>query len=151
MQKNKANMKPAYIENILIWMVMFVGFVSLFFFVIDYAKIVRTIDNMDALCDYSANRISSEGKDTDLSVALNSMKVSGINTISADGAVICSDVVDGAYQVRFTITTTNITNTFFKNNLSSKRVVFNNQYISDASATNDSDSIDCNLTVTLSN
>ena len=135
-------MKKAYIENILLWMVMFIGFVTLFFFVIDYATIVRVKDNMDAISDYGARVVSNSGIGVDLSTNINSMKVNAINTVSANTNTICSTDANGAYQVIFITKTTNNEFKFFGNNLGSKRVVYNE---------NSSDTITCTLNITLSN
>ena len=140
--KNENNMKKAYIENILLWMVMFIGFVTLFFFVIDYATIVRVKDNMDAISDYGARNVAINGIGTDLSTNINSMKVNAINTVSADTNTICTTNTNGAYQVIFITETTNTEFKFFGNKLGSKRVVFND---------NSSDTITCTLNITLSN
>jgi len=143
--ENNNNMKPAYIENILLWMVMFIGFAGLFFFVINYASIVRIKDNMDAISDYGALRISKDGLtlDTDLfTTKLNNMKVSAINTIDATMGVDlnCTTVADAAYQVTFITQTTNTSYKFFNNQLISKRVVYNES---------NSNSVTCTLDITL--
>lgn len=135
-------MKNAYIENILLWMVMFIGFATLFFFVIDYATIVRVKDNMDAISDYGSKVVAENGIGTDLSANINSMKVKAINTVSADTNTICTTNANGAYQVIFITETTNTEFKFFGNKLGSKRVVFNE---------NSSDTITCTLIITLSN
>ena len=75
MQKKIDTKKPAYIENIILWMVMFIGFATMFFFVIDYATIIRTKDNIDALSDYGANVIAVQGVGTDMIAELNNTKI----------------------------------------------------------------------------
>ncbi len=135
-------MKKAYIENVLLWMVMFIGFVTLFFFVIDYATIIRIKDNMDAISDYGARVVANDGVGSDLSATINSMKVNGINSVSADTSSICTTNANNAYQVIFVTQTTNTEFKFFGNQLGSKRVVFNE---------NSSDTITCTLNITLSN
>lgn len=141
--EKRKNAKPAYIENILLWMVMFIGFVTLFFFVIDYATIIRVKDNMDALSDYGANRISKQGSTTNIISELNDIKIKAISTINA-GNLVCNSVAQTppTYQVIFTTETTNNSIKFYKGKIISKRVVFNEV---------NSQTVSCKLTVTLSN
>lgn len=143
MGENIANKKPAYIENIILWMVMFVGFATMFFFVIDYATIIRIKDNIDALSDYGANRIAVQGVGTDMITELNDTKISKINAITA-ADLVCNSVADvpATYQVIFTTETSNNSVEFYNDKLTSKRVVFNEV---------NSETVTCNLTVTLSN
>lgn len=138
----KKSMKKAYIENILLWMVMFMGFVTLFFFIIDYSTIVRVKDNMDAISDYGARNVAISGIVNDLSTNINNMKVSGINTVNADTTSICVNTTNNSYQVIFITQTTNTDYKFFGNQLVSKRVVFNQV---------NSDTVTCTLNITLSN
>jgi Flp pilus assembly protein TadG len=139
------NMKSGYIENILLWMVMFIGFAGLLFFVINYATIIRVKDNMDAISDYGALRISKDGltlNTTQFTNKLNNMKVSAIGTIDATLGVDlnCSTVADSAYQVIFITRSTNTSYKFFNNRLTSKRVVYNES---------NSNTVTCTLDVTL--
>lgn len=138
----KDNMKKAYIENVLLWMVMFIGFVTLFFFVIDYATIVRIKDNMDAISDYGARNVAINGIGQDLSTNINNMKVQGINNVSADTSSICTSNANNAYQVIFITQTTNNSYKFYGDTLTSRRVVFNEQ---------NSNTVTCTLNITLSN
>lgn len=137
------NMKPAYIENILLWMVMFIGFATMFFFVINYATIVRVKDNMDAMSDYAASRVSLQGIGADLVTDLNNMKVGRINNITA-GNIVCNSVVNNPpdFQVIFITQTSNNSIEFYQKSLTSRRVVFNEF---------NSQTVTCTLTVTLSN
>ena len=136
------NMKKAYIENILLWMVMFIGFATLFFFIINYASIVRVKDNMDAISDYGARNVAINGIGSDLSANINNMRVSAVNNVAADTSTICASVSNNAHQVIFITQTTNLDYKFFGNQLFSKRVVFNDV---------NSDTVTCTLNITLSN
>ncbi len=143
--KTNDNMKHAYIENILLWMVMFIGFAGLLFLVINYATIIRVKDNMDAISDYGALRISKDGlilDTTQFSNKLNNMKVSAIGTIDATLGVDmnCTTVADSGYQVIFITQTTNTSYKFFNSQLKSKRAVYNES---------NSNSVTCTLDVTL--
>lgn len=136
-------MKSAVIENIILWMVMFIGFATLFFFVIDYAKIIRIKDNMNALSDYSSRVVALNGTGnlTALATNLNTIKVTAVNTISA-GDFNCNTVNNNTYQVIFTTITSNSSYEFFTDKLSSTKAVFNQV---------NSNTINCTLTITLSN
>ena len=143
MQKKIDTKKPAYIENIILWMVMFIGFATMFFFVIDYATIIRTKDNIDALSDYGANVIAVQGVGTDMIAELNNTKISKIKTINASD-LVCDSVADvpPTYQVIFITETSNDSIEFYNDKLTSKRVVFNEV---------NTETVTCKLTVTLSN
>ena len=139
--KNHHTMKKAYVENIILWMVMFVGFATMFFFVIDYATIIRVKDNMDALSDYGASRIARQGVATDMITELNNIAVSKVNTITS-GNLVCTSVTNTPpdYQVIFITETTNTQIEFYSSKLTSRRVVFNEV---------NSQTVTCTLTITL--
>lgn len=137
-------MKNAYIENILMWIVIFTGFVWTLFFVVDYASVIRIQDNMNAMADYGARIIGlngESGNDSNFIQNLNTMRVNAINPINS-GNVICSSVSDGAFQVIFNVRTTNTDYKFYTGSLSSRRVVFNET---------NTNTITCNLSVTIAN
>lgn len=145
-KKNK--MKNAYVENILLWIVMFIGFVTFFFFVLNYAKVVRVKDNMDSFSDYGARIISISGTDStaisNLVTRLNAMSINGMATITtADLSCTSVDDMPPRYQVIFTTQTSNTTNiaAFYSNQLVSRRAVFNES---------GSSTVSCTLTVTFS-
>ncbi len=85
----KQNTKPAYIEQMLMWMVIFIGFVWMFFFVIDYATAVRLKENMDSMSKYAARYVSNfntqntVSTDAQLITNLNNIRNSKIATITA--------------------------------------------------------------------
>ena len=125
--KNR-KMRPAYIENILLWMIMFIGFVTLFFTILDYASVLRIKDNMQGLSDYGARMVSLDKSTSTIVDGLNELKVNGISTIASGNLVCTTDAAQDNYQVIF-ITQTTYTNTVFTeggvNNLVAKTVVFN--------------------------
>lgn len=65
-KEKKETMKSAYIEQIIMWMVIFVGFIWLFFFVIQYATAIRIKDNMDDLSKYAARYVSDLNNQTNV-------------------------------------------------------------------------------------
>lgn len=136
-------MKKAAIENILIWMVLFTSFATFFFFIINYATILRVQDNMIAISDYGANYVAANGIGDNISTDLNRIKVDGINTISsADTGVICNEVsnVPLNFTVIFKTETTNTSYKFYGDSLSATKAVFNQQ---------SGNTITCTLKITL--
>ncbi len=136
-------MKSAAVENIIIWMLIFSMFVSIFFFIINYASIIRTKDIVDALADYGSNYIATKGVGDDISKTMNSIASVSFKKINADTSVICNPPdANHKYQIIFNVTTTNDSFYFYNEKISSKRVVFNQL---------GSESITCNLSVTIEN
>jgi|GEM_PF-3932886 len=135
------NMKSAAIENIFVWMMIFVGFTSLFFFVINYATILRIQDNMNAISDYGANYIANNGTGTDISANINDISVSGIDNVTSAN-LVCNEStnVPPDYQVSFTTESSNNSYKFYGSKLSATRVVYNQL---------SGNTIDCTLTVNL--
>lgn len=86
-EKNK--MKPAYIDQMLMWMVIFVSFAWMFFFVINYATAVKLNENMEYLSKFAARYVSNLNDQTDVAndvtliTNLNDIKVDKIETISS--------------------------------------------------------------------
>ncbi len=137
----KTTMKKAAIENIFIWLVLFVGFATLFFFIIDYATILRIKDNMNAISDYGANYVATNGMGDDISTQINDMKLITIQNVNANTGAICN--IDAAranqYKVIF-ITQADSSYKFYNNQLRTSRAVFNQT---------SSDTIVCRLVITL--
>lgn len=136
-------MKKAAIENVLVWLLTFIGFGSLLFFVINYASIIRIKDNMDAMCDYAAHIIANEGTGADIVTRLNEIRANDVQAI-ASGDISCTSVLDTppTYQVIFTAVTTNNSYKFYGQALQSTRVVFNEV---------NNETVTCTLTITLNN
>jgi len=135
-------MKTAVIDKILLWIVIFVAFYSIFFIIIDYYKIIKVKDRCDALANYGS-RMKALGKnDSTIISGLNNIKNGYFDTIY-DENMTCTTLVTTNYQVIFT---TNIT---FKN-----RFLNDGEYIYAKSASfNEIDSFDqnCSLNLSVSN
>lgn len=140
MKKVNHNMKKAGVENIFIFMILFSSFVGIFFFVINYATIIRAKDNIDALADYASNYVATRGVGDDISDTMNSIAPSGMDPINADTSALCNSIADNTHQVIFTVTSTNDSYSFYDGEISSRRVVFNQI---------NSNTVTCNLEVTL--
>lgn len=141
MKEKLTNMKEAAIENVFVWIVLFATFASIFFFIINYTTITRTIDTIDSLAEFGANHVGTNGVGADLSTIMNEIATKNISTISADTNTICTTVDNSQYKVIFNVTSTNTSLYFYSGQLSSKKVVFNQDTTGDT--------ITCNLSVTI--
>lgn len=89
----KTNMKKAYIEQILMSMVIFIGFIWSFLFVAQYAAVLRTHDSMDAMGNYGARFVSNLNDQT--TVAAQAALFTNLNNLSIDSItdVTTADIV----------------------------------------------------------
>ena len=76
-------MKKAVVDQILLWTVIFVSFVTMLFVVIDYSMIMRMKGNVDIMSQYSARMIAIGKTDAEIATQLNSMKLSYFSNIVA--------------------------------------------------------------------
>lgn len=145
MKINKDNAKPAYVENIILWIVLFVSFATLFFFIVEYSVTLKVIDKTNALSDYGSRSIALGNNPSDVVNGLNQIKGDTFNTITIDNLTCTEDTTVQNYQVIFNTYTT-YSNNFLSgqgaNNIHAKSVVFNE--------TSNSLKI-CNLYITIGN
>lgn len=139
---NKHNLKKAVLDQIILWIVLFIMFVSFLFFIIDYSNVIKVKDNTDALADYMARRVAlnSDVENYDLASSLNNVKASFFNDIQ-NNDITCTTSINENYQIIVNIYTT-INNSFLpvsSDNVHSKVVIFGE---------NDSFDVECNLTLT---
>ncbi|XOB62599.1 hypothetical protein ACMC56_02050 [Campylobacterota bacterium DY0563] len=133
------NMKPAYIEQMLMWMTLFLAFVWLFFFVLHYATAVKLNENMDSMGKFAAKYVAAlitqdnatvKGE-LDLFNTLNQIKIKKIGQItSADVNCVvattppentnsqCIFIIQGTYNKGMLVNAGT-------NNMVSKTVVYN--------------------------
>ncbi len=139
--KTNPNMKAAALEMIIVWVFTFICSVYAFFYILDYAAVLKIKNNIDSISSFAVNYIAIEGED-DISDSLNEIAHNSIDTIDGNAADLCETTADGNYQVIFTtILDKNDTNfKFFKETISSTKIVFNQ---------NGSDSIECDLELEL--
>jgi len=155
-KEKKQNTKSAYIEQILMWMVIFIGFVWMFFFVIDYATAVRLRENIDAISKYAARYVakytdpvvnqSTVAFDAQFITNLNNIRNSNISSISA-GDINCS-IATVAPQNTNSQSIFIVQGTYLKgflsnqgtNNFTSRTVVYNETNVAQ---------ITCTLSVTI--
>ena len=136
--KNK-QFKKAVIDQILLWIVLFTSFVTIFLMVIDYYQVIKAKDKSDSLSSYGS-RMQALGKDTDeIITGLNNIKGTYFSIIYDDN-LTCNTLSTSRYQVIFN---TNIT--------------FKNMFLSDGEtigstsvAFNEINSTDQNCTLNLS-
>ena len=132
-------MRKAVIDQIILWIVLFVSFISIFFITIDYSMVIKIKDKSDALSSYGARTKALGEDDSDIIQGLNNVKGDFFDTIS-DENLTCEELATSNYQVIFT---TNIS--------------FNNRFLSDgkkiystSSAFNEINSTDQNCSLNLS-
>jgi hypothetical protein len=122
------NTKPAYVENIILWIIIFVSFATLFFFIIEYSVTLKIIDKTNALSDYGARSIALGNTDDSVVAGLNQIKGPTFSTITV-GDLTCTKTTGITnYQVIFNTYTT-YGNNFLQgqgaNNIHAKKVIFN--------------------------
>jgi hypothetical protein len=93
-------MKKAVVDQFLLWVVLFIAFITIFFLVIDYYIILKTKDRCDMLANYGA-RMKALGKDNAFIISgLNNLKTDQFQTITEDH-LDCEDLETTQYQVVF--------------------------------------------------
>lgn len=124
--KNHTNMKNAVVDQIVLWIVLFIIFVSFLFFVIEYSNAIKVKDNTDAIADYTARMVALGKTEDDIATSINdSIKDDYFNTVAGSGIVCVEDTATSNYQVIVNVETT-MTNDFLtSSNVLSRTVVFN--------------------------
>jgi len=134
---DKKHYKKAIIDQIMLWLVIFVSFVILFFFLVDYYVVIKAKDNCDIMANYGVRMKALGRDDSNITAGLNNLKLKYFEDIQEDD-LQCSDNDDGNYTVKFNIYADINTTTFTNKTVHSYAAAFN-----EAS----SSSIDCNLTL----
>ena len=125
-QKDLTNYKKAVVDQIILWIVLFIAFVGFLFFVIEYANAVKVKDNTDAIADYTARMVALGRSEDDIATGINeNIKDDYFNDVSGGSIVCVEDTTTSNYQVVVNIKTT-LTNDFLtSSNVHSRTVVFN--------------------------
>jgi Flp pilus assembly protein TadG len=121
------NMKNAVVDQIILWIILFIIFVGFLFFVIDYANAVKVKDNTDAIADYTARMVALNKDSSEIISGANTIKDDYFTTISQSDLVCIEDETLSNHQVIINVYTT-LTNSFLpvgNSNVHSKTVVFN--------------------------
>jgi len=139
-KKQKNNLKPAIVDQILLWMVLLIGFVTLLFITIDYSAILRLKSNNDTIARQAVRLIALGRTNVEVSDSLNNIRNSYYAAI-AEGDISCDEVVETNYQVIF-----NVSSTYTDATL----MTFNDNILSKAAAFNETNSNQITCTLTLS-
>ena len=129
-------MKKAIIDQIMLWIVIFVSFVTIFFMVIDYYVVVKAKDRCDTMSNYAV-RMKALGRDENITAGLNNLSNDIFETIE-ESDISCADNDDNEYKIKWTVNLDLNTTTFKDKHIHSFSAAFNEV---------DSSSIDCNLTL----
>lgn len=126
--KNVLCMKNAFVEQIILWIVLFTIFVGFLFFIIDYSNAIKVKDNTDAIADYTARSVSLEVDETTIIEGINENIKDAYFASLAVGSLVCTeDSTSSNHQVIVNVYTT-LVNGFLpiaNNNVHSRTVVFN--------------------------
>jgi Flp pilus assembly protein TadG len=124
---NNTNLKKAVVDQIILWIVLFIAFVTLLFFIIDYSNVVKVKDNTSAISDYIARMTALDSSNTDIIDGANKIKNNYFAQIQ-NGDLVCNiDSTISNHQVIINVYTT-MGNSFLaiiEKNIHSKTVVFN--------------------------
>lgn len=128
MNKNtNKNMKKAFVEQIILWIMLFICFVTFLFFVIDYSNAIKVKDNTDAIADYVARMVALGNSAADTIDGANGIKDDYFASMVESDLVCVDDTTVSNHKVIVNVYTT-LTNGFLptgNSNVHSKTVVFN--------------------------
>lgn len=128
MKINKPNnFKDAVVEQIVLWIVIFMSFITLLFFVIDYSNAIKANENAESLSQYGSRMIALNKDTADIISGMNNIKGNHVSTIQEDDLTCVEDSSVSNRQVIVNIYAT-LDNNFLSagdNNIHSKTVVFN--------------------------
>ena len=124
--KIKNNMKPAIVDQIVLWIVMFLGFVTSLFMIVDYSSIMRIKSDNDTLAQQGARMIALGKTNSEVTTTLNNMRNQYYAVIS-DADITCDEVVASSFQVIFNVVSTYSDTKVltFTNTINSKVAAFN--------------------------
>jgi Flp pilus assembly protein TadG len=124
---NKVNMKKAVVDQIILWIVLFIVFVGFLFFIIDYSNAIKVKDNTDAVADYVARMTALNKNDAEIIAGANTIKEDYFATITEANLNCVENNALANHQVIMNVFAT-LVNNFLpvgNNNVHSKVVVFN--------------------------
>lgn len=125
-KQNFTNMKNALIDQIILWIVLFIVFVSFLFFIIEYSSAIKVKDNMDAIADYVARTVSLNEDKADIATGVNSNIKDNYFSDIAESDIVCTDTTStNNFQVIVNVKTTMNNKFLVSSDLLSKTVVFN--------------------------
>jgi len=131
-------MRKAVVDKILLFLVLFLAFASIFFMVIDYYVILKVKDNSDTLTNYAVRMKALGKEESDIITKLNEF---GFFSEIKDIDLNCIEQENGKYIVVFSSSTTVNNNRFFSSS---------DEIFSRAASFNEVNSSDINCTLSLS-
>ncbi|MEA3353631.1 MAG: hypothetical protein U9Q33_07440 [Campylobacterota bacterium] len=131
-------MRKALIDQMLLWIVLFVAFVTVFYVILNYYNVIRAKDKSDSIVNYGVRMKALGRSDSSIVAGLNDVKGSYFDTIVDDDLNCVEDNTTADYQVIFTSNISIGSNMFLNQN---------ENITSQAAAFNEASSfhIDCNL------
>ena len=142
MLKNKSvihRMKKALIDQILVWTILLVGFITLLFMILDYSSIVRLKNNIDTLALYGV-RLIAIGRESDKIIeSLNRIKNKYYTTIVSTD-LVCDEVWSLNFRATF-----HVIGTYSD----AKILTFDSDILGKASAFNEKNETEITCTLTL--
>lgn len=121
------NMKNGFVDQIILWIMLFICFVTFLFFVIDYSNAIKVKDNTDAIADYVARMVALGNTASDTVNGANDIKDTYFGSIAESDLVCVDNSTATNHQVIVNVYTT-LTNGFLptgNSNIHSRTVVFN--------------------------
>jgi hypothetical protein len=111
-------MKKAAIDQVFVWILLFVSFVTIFFLILDYYILVKAMDKSDQMAQYGA-RMKALGKtDEEIVSGLNEIRGGVFNAID-ESDLTCTQLGVQEYKIAFNI-----------------KVNFPNKFVSDGKSIN---------------
>lgn len=134
-KQQKINMKKGAIDQAIAWLLLFVSFIVVFYFIIDYSRVSTFRDEITTISNLGARIIAVGGTEDDVVARVNEVK-SGLIADATAGNLTCNNLGTNNFRIVFT-TEVSIDSDIVPDNLLSNRVgVFNEV---------NSDDIDCTL------
>lgn len=124
---NNHHLKKAVVEQIVLWIFLFISFVSFLFFVIDYSNATKVKNNTDAVADYLARMVAIDKNEADIVTGINNIKDNYFQDVAVIDLVCNLDAAISNRQVIVNVYAT-LNNNFLpvgNNNVHSRAVVFN--------------------------
>jgi len=130
----KNSMRKAVIDKILLFLVLFLAFASIFFMVIDYYVVLKVKENTDTLTNYAIRMLALGKNENDIITKLNSFNY--FSTINSND-LVCVETEDNNYTVSLTSITFINNNRLYSSSdkIYSKSAFFNEVNSSDIKCT----------------
>ena len=100
--KSKPILKKGVVDQILLWMVMFISFITILFLVLDYYKVIKTKDRVDTVTNYGVRMKALGKEDDDIVSGINNIKSDFFDTVAVGDLSCNDDDTTTGYQVTFT-------------------------------------------------